>query len=615
MMDMLLRNLGYDELGAILERHKDRTSIPHLVDPGAVERARSTAKRNGVWKRISQELDPTREIPARKRSLFRNFARNGNRMRHLRFERARTAQLELAALALWLNHPKGDLDYLQDLLWTYCDDWTWVMPAHESAAVDLGSAAHAARFAEILSALKHLIEPEVADRVRAEIEKRVLRPVWDYDNTEFWHTTRMNWNHVCNGGFVRAALLEIGDPKKLARSIHPVIQNMTYALDGFTDDGGCEEGPGYWGYGFGHFVWAAHALHCRTGGELDIMAHEKVERICRYPLAAHIEGSQRTTFADSGPGSIAPLVALQINHFYPIPELYELCPRQKDGGMSGAGKLKIDDMHSLGLYRGEKATGKADPKDYVLPDLGVVKLRGGPGPDRMTLAALAGNNGVPHNHNDIGSFMLYARGRMFLTDPGGPLYNKQTFSKRRYEIIHCRSRGHSVPIINGEEQTSGKQFRGELSVEGLNEEGAVKAAVIDMGAAYPEGSVASLIRRLELDTVANTLAIEDACRFDSKPKSLEEAFVTFEKAEVVSGGDAVRIGPVRDGATLTVEQPGTFAVEIINEKPEHLPPGQPPIQRVTFTPETLKKEMTLRFTLRLNSGGGSRERKKEKKKR
>ncbi|MCC5846157.1 MAG: heparinase II/III family protein [Verrucomicrobia bacterium] len=596
-MNMLLRDISFIELAKMLQQHPQCSSAPQLVDPRAIARARRTAKRNGVWDRLTRELDPAREIPVRKRSVFRNFSRNGNRSKHLAVEAARSHELEQAALALWLKHPKADLDYLQDLLWAYCDDWTWIMAAHEKmSVVDLGSAIKAARFAEILFALEDQIEAEVKERVRAEIEKRVLRPVWDYDNTEKWHTARMNWNHVCNGGFIRAALLLIKDPAILARAIHPVIQNMTYALDGFPNDGGCEEGAGYWGFGFGHFVQAAYALHCRTNGELNLMADPKVERICRFPLAAHISGTMRATFADSHHGHISTDTALQINHFHNIPELYELCRREDPETTAGPGRLLANDMHTLALYAGQKAAGTPDQKDYHLPDLGLVKLRGQPGPSQITVLAIAGNNGVPHNHNDIGSFLVHKHDRMALTDPGAPLYNNKTFGGERYAIIFCRSRGHSVPLINGTEQAAGPQYRGTLSVTGINGSG-TKRAEIDMTRAYPAHTVTQLIRTLELDPASNQLTLTDAYTFPQKPKALEEAFVTFEKVTLAKRGDHVRLGPARGGVTLTARQPGTFEVETLVERPEHVPPGTPPIHRIRFLPANLSKTMTLQFHL------------------
>jgi hypothetical protein len=615
-MDMLLRKMTVVELAGMLERHRNCSSAGCLTDPAAKKRARRTAKLNGVWGRIEKDLDPARDIPVFKRSDFRRFQRTGNRTVHQDAESARSAQLDLAALALWLDHPKADLDYLQDLLWAYCDDWTWVMAAHEYAVNDLGSTMRGARLAEIVYALGGRIEQEVADRVHAEIERRIFRNVTDPANKEFWHTARMNWNHVCNGSVIRAALLEIKDSSVLARLIHPMIQNMTYALDGFTDDGGCEEGPGYWGFGFGHFVQVAHALHCRTGGELNIMADEKIERICRYPLAAHIDGVHRVTFADSGWGAVGALNALQINHFFSMPELYELCARRvekkplavtlpdsrhlhklNEGKFKGAGPLDVRDMHSLALFRGERATGRAEQKDYVLPNLGMVKMLGKSGVNQMTVAALAGNNGVPHNHNDIGSFLVFKCGRMVLTDPGAPLYNKQTFREGRYDILWCRSKGHSVPIINGREQKAGRQYIGELSVQGLNEPG-IKRAVIDMSRAYPQGTVKALIRKLELDYGSNTLIIEDAYTFSQRPDSVDDAFVTFEKATAIRNGKAVRIGSARGGVTLSADQPGRFRIVALREKPEHTKPGTPALQRITFVPQRLSLQFVLRFSIR-----------------
>ena len=40
---------------------------------------------------------------------------------------------------------------------------------------------------------------------------------------------------------------------------------------------------------------------------------------------------------------------------------------------------------------------------------------------------LAGNNGVPHNHNDIGSFIVHRGDALWLTDPAGPAYSRKTF--------------------------------------------------------------------------------------------------------------------------------------------------------------------------------------------
>ena len=589
-MDMLLRHLSITDLAEMFARHKDRSPAPYLTDPRSKRRAKRLARKNGVWDDLSRNLDPSRDIPVIKRSAYRNYQRVGDRTLPQSRASYRERELGRVAMALWLGHPAADLDYLQDLLWAYCDNHTWVMAAHEGRTIDLGSARLGATFAEILHLLRDRLEDEVVERVSAEIDRRIFQNLWNYTHLDFWKTVRMNWNHVCNSEIILTALYQIEDPVDLAHMTHAAIQNLTYALDGYTDDGGCEEGPGYWGYGFGHYLYVAHALFLKTDGELNLMTDDKIERICRYPLAAQISGTLRSTFADSHHGTIPVRAALMVNEFYQIPELYDLCAQHPDQ------TLKVSEMHELAFYRGQKAKGKTEYRDDHLPDLGQVKLRGKPGKNQMTVVALAGHNGVPHNHNDIGSFILHRDDRIYLVDPGGPIYTRKTFSPQRYEIVFCNSIGHSVPVINGRLQQFGSQYYGTLEVENLNGEGE-KRAVIDMTHAYPRGTVRQLIRTFMLDADANRLTLEDAYRFSRQPRSLEEAFITFEKATVAGNRRSVQIGPKRKGMTLqAVETPGSFGVKrLVEESKEGR--SDRVITRITFVPEKLEKEMRLRFEI------------------
>jgi len=589
-MDMLLRHVTMTELADQFARHQDRSPAPYLTDPEAVGRARRLARANGVWEDLSEHLDPGRDIPVIKRSAFRNYRRVGDRTLPQSKSGHRRRELERAATALYLGHPKADVDYLQDLLWAYCDDHTWVMAAHEGRAIDLGSAALGATFAEILHVLGGRLEEEVKARVSAEIDRRIFQNFWNYRHMDEWKTRRMNWNHVCNGEVIRAALYQIEDPRILAHVTHAAIQNLTYALDGFTEDGGCEEGPGYWSYGFGHYLYAAHALSLKTGGELNIMTGDKIERICRYPLAAQIAGPLRSTFADSHHGYISARIAMIINAFYKMPELYELCEPRPNR------TLRLSGMHELALYRGQRARGAPDHRDYLMPDLGQVKLRGRPGSRQMTLMALAGHNGVPHNHNDIGSFIVHRGDRLLLVDPGAPLYTRKTFSPRRYEIVFCNSLGHSVPVIGGKQQQAGSRYYGTLEVENLNGERR-KRAMIDMTRAYPRGTVKRLTRTFTLNARANRLTLEDAYTFSRAPRSLEEAFITFEQVEVARNGRSVRIGPSGSRVRLScVETPGRFRFRrLVEESKEGR--ADEVITRITFAPRKLQKEMRLRFEI------------------
>ncbi|MCH2664395.1 heparinase II/III family protein [bacterium] len=596
-MNMLLRNITIDELARIFARHADRSPVPFLSDAASLRQARRLAKKNGLWDDITDNFDPASDIPVIRRSDFRQYQRVGDRVRPQQVDAERLGDLLLAAHALWLEHPKADVEYLQDLLWSYCDNYTWVRAAHEGCSIDLGSGKLATLFAEILQILGDRIEEEVAVRLRSEIDRRIFQNYWNQHHThDFWKTVRMNWNHVCNGCLIRTALMELEDPRELALMTHAAIQNLTYALDGFSDDGGCEEGPGYWGFGFGHYLYVAHALHSKTDGEINIMTNPKVERICRYPLAAYIDGKHRSTFADSGHGYIPSRVAITVNEFHDLPELYDFCPLHEDGTL----QLEIEDhslMHDLAIYNNAKAPQKPDDRDYILEDLGQVKLRGRSDHKQMTVMAIAGHNGVPHNHNDIGSFIVHRGSRIHLVDPGGPKYRKDTFGPKRYEIPYCSSYGHSLPVINGRLQQTGSQHHGVLSTENLNGEGN-KQIVIDMTKAYPRGTVKRLVRTFILDPTSNTLVLQDDYTFTKPPSSIEEAFITFDKAIIAKDGQSVRIGTKQNGLTVEpVDIDGRFEIERLEEAAKTDGKKDEVITRITFTLASLSKQMLLRFRI------------------
>lgn len=588
-MDMPLRHVSIQTLADILNAHSSNSPVPYLLDSKAISRARRLAKQNGLWNRITETLDPTQPIPVIPRSEYREYRRSGSRVEGERCLQRRHREFTLASMALWLDHPKANLDYLQDLIWAYCEETNWVMPAHEERPLDLRSTTLAAELAECVHVLGDRLEEEICQRITREVHKRLFDFYYNTNNTVFWRTYHNNWNHVCNGALIRAAMYLIPNNYQLAFMIHEPINNLVYALDAFTDDGGCEEGPGYWSYGFGHYVMAAHGLFCRTGGKLNIMDDPKIERICRYPLAAYLQSPQRAVFGDASHGPLMCQWALLIYDFYKIPELFSLCRMEN-------GKPTLHTMTELTLYTGQ--TSKPAESDALLPGLGLAKLTGKPGSRQLTLSAMAGNNGVSHNHNDIGSFIVHRGDTCWLTDPGGPIYSANTFNKHRYESIFCNSLGHSVPVINAVQQGTGSEYHGEITADNLNGDGE-KHVTIDMTRAYPKGTVQSLRRTFTLDAPANTLRLCDTYAFSRTPKSILEVFMTYEQAKVAPGGRSVQVGPKSKGVCLSASKdtPGRFSIEqLVKESREAH--GNQLLTRITFTPKTLQKDMQLSFEIK-----------------
>ena len=104
-------------------------------------------------------------------------------------------------------------------------------------------------------------------------------------------------------------------------------------------------------------------------------------------------------------------------------------------------------------------------------------------------AIKGGNNGESHNHNDIGTFVVYADGQPIVVDMGNKLYTAKTFGPDRYTLDNTRSMNHNVPLIGDTEQVEGRERCARNVV--ANENG----VQMDIAGAYPEDAGVKSIRR------------------------------------------------------------------------------------------------------------------------
>ena len=112
----------------------------------------------------------------------------------------------------------------------------------------------------------------------------------------------MNWNSVCLAGVTGAALTSIESPQRRAFFAASAEKYIEYFLEGFTPDGYCSEGVGYWNYGFGHFVMLAETIKQATGGKVDLLAAERIRPIALFARRMEILPGVYPAFADSHVG-------------------------------------------------------------------------------------------------------------------------------------------------------------------------------------------------------------------------------------------------------------------------------------------------------------------------
>jgi hypothetical protein len=142
------------------------------------------------------------------------------------------------------------------------------------------------------------------------------------------------------------------------------------------------------------------------------------------------------------------------------------------------------------------------------------------------LAARGGTNGDSHNHNDVGSFMLVRDNRQILIDMGTRYYTKDYFEMpQRYAYLETSSRGHNVPIINGQYQANVRETRSYTSFEN-------GVFSVDFKELYDIPELKSLVRHYK--ATENEITVTDAYEIEGK-SSFRERLVSYVEPKINGG--------------------------------------------------------------------------------
>jgi hypothetical protein len=211
------------------------------------------------------------------------------------------------------------------------------------------------------------------------------------------------------------------------------------------------------------------------------------------------------------------------------------------------------------------------------------------------VAAKGGHNEESHNHNDVGSFVVYAEGRPLLIDVGVETYRRETFSKDRYSIWTMQSQYHNLPTINGAQQLPGEAFRATEAV--CHDDDQQATLELELAAAYaPEAQLVSWTRRLRLER-GGALTVADRYQCHTPPRELTLNLMTPCEP---------RLGPgvidLLERALPSDECTGTGRIAFDAEA------LQPVVESVELTDDTLRKvwgERLYRIVLRAVAPGAA----------
>jgi Heparinase II/III-like protein len=516
--------------------------------------------------------------------------------------RLRTTRLLAFVIAECVQNEGRYLPAVTAELTALLDERSWCSAAHVHykpentwrTDVDLGAANRAWTIATADYLLGDRLPAELRARLRTETRERMLneylaaaaegRARWS------WMNGRTNWNAVCTSGVVGAGLTLLESRRERALLVWGLAQSSPFFLSGFSADGMTSEGLGYWVYGFGSYLMAAEALYQSTEGRINFYAHPKIRAIALMARRYEMTDGLYPAFSDSSISqkSDAALDGL-INQRY---QLGWPGATPRSGDYFATHPLG-DRLYSYGLLafplpefggahlepQQEKNSAALAARDFF-PD-GQVLIARRPASDDLpnfSLAIKGGHNDEPHNHNDNGSFVIGVAGRPLLLDPGMEVYTKDTFGPLRYTSMMMNSLGHSVPVVAGKAQGTGKKFRGEIISTKFTPER--DEVVMDLTTSYEVASLQKLTRTFIFDRKNGQVEIVDEANF-SRPERFGTALVTCSKWMPRPDGQGARIADAL--AALDVEWSTASGELVFNDEPVtglNLPRGVKPVRLV-----------------------------------
>jgi len=501
-------------------------------------------------------------IPAVKSLLI---VRNGNRSEYEEISFKKRQVLSTLLLAEVYENKGRFTDQIVNGVWSICEESFWGAPAHLPKSKEYAGLMDVTQpFVELFSAETGTllswvdyfmaekldsISPQVRKRIYYETNKRIFEPLMTRQHGFMSANANgrrpNNWNPwICSNWLNAVLLLEKDDHKRTA-AVHKILGVLDAFLNPYPADGGCDEGPGYWGAAAAALYDNISMLNLATNNAFTYAYEDKkVGEMGRFIYRAQISDRYFLDFADADP-----------QPGMPARMIYRFGKDIKDPDMMKFGAYYFDreDKTRTGSHffrnlftlfmedefaHAEK--GLLLPADFWWPDLQVMIARDKQGStDGFFVAAKGGNNDESHNHNDIGNFIVYYNGLPVLIDVGRGTYTAKTFSNKRYEIWNNRSDYHNLPTINGYAQEAGPQFKAtEVSYNSAS-------MTMDISASYPAAAgIEKWQRSVKLNRGKN-VSIEDVVQLKTGEPVIEH-LMTCYAVEVNKPGILVIHQPSKD---------------------------------------------------------------------
>ncbi|WP_234734660.1 heparinase II/III domain-containing protein [Tellurirhabdus bombi] len=555
--DLLSSKYPKGELQKILIPQAKWVPFPRREDRAGWAKADQAMMKAYVTKAESYLNYDWPSIPATKSLLIE---RTGDREEYQSMSFQKRNVLGTLVLAEIYENKGRFIDPIINGVWSICEESFWGAPAHlprskeysglmdvSKPFVDLFAAETATYLAWVdyfLGDKLDAVSPQVRKRIYHETNYRIFQPLMTQHHG--WMSANAsgrapnNWNPWICSNWLNAVLLLEKDDQQRTASVAKILNVLDNFVNPYPQDGGCDEGPSYWGAAAASLYDNIALLNTASNNAFQyVYEDEKIKNMGKFIYRAQISPTYFLNFADADPQP-----GMAANMIYRFGKDIKDLDMMKFGAYyrksenGSIGKFHYF-RHFYALFMQNEyqkaAQGLPLPKDVWLPDLQVFAARDRQGTTNgFYVAAKGGHNDESHNHNDIGNYVVYYDGHPLLIDVGRGTYTRKTFSDKRYDIWYNCSNYHNLPTINGKDQPPGGKYKAGDIIYKQNPGSA--QFTLDMAKAYPAAAgVTSWQRTIQLNRGKN-VQINDEVKL-SKADSITQHLMTCYPAAITRPGE------------------------------------------------------------------------------
>lgn len=590
--DMLM-NL-YRKTGNVFSMNGEWVPWPACSDREAWDRLVGTAKGRIVSvgeKYLDYEW---KTIPA---TAYLEYERTGDRTAMQSLYEANRKAINALMMAELAEGEGRFVDQLANGVWLSCQMPSWVLSAHlvrqstrrslpdpRESIIDLASAGYAATIALSYHFFKDrfdAMDPSISYCIEASIKEKVLDPFLNKDKwkANWWMAMDWepgilvnNWNPWCNANTLLCVLLMETDRERFDEAISLSLHSADQFINYVKGDGACEEGPAYWDAAAGKLYDYLQTLYYASSGKFSIFDNRQVKDMGEYIVRSYIGDKWVVNFADasarlsleptliwrygkavgsgmmkdfacylcgdSGKGQfVSPRPVIWNDSFRSLESVVSV--REMSEALDSLNRLVSDSSFESVL---SGLVGNV-PVCTWYPETEFAYFRNRSG---WFAAAKGGFNNESHNHNDVGTFLLYIDNVPVFVDAGVGTYTKKTFSHERYSIWSMQSDWHNLPSINGTSQIFGAEFKAGDVVCDMNR----RMFSADISSAYTD---AASCRRWGRSYRLKDDSFEIEDRYELDRRVLADTLNFLVQGEVYLPGETTSDGVlVKDGDVLVV---------------------------------------------------------------